>query len=199
MMAMKWKSRLAAAGMVLGGLAAGEAVAGDVFRGCSDNKTQALRAGSVQVNSAAACGAKETARTWHESGAAAPATVYSQHRTSLDINLPFAHGLPYQVGALNLPAGSYMVMATVNLQNFSGQPDDRPRMTCALEHGGEVSGNSTTLDPGVGLNIPVLWEGTLASAGTVTLVCTQSGGPAQIVNLFGHRLTATPVGAIERQ
>lgn len=199
MMAMSWKSRMVAAGMVLGGLGAGEAVAGDVFRGCSDNKTQALRAGSVQVNSPAACGAKETSRTWYESGAAAPATVYSQHRTSTDINLPFAHGLPYQVGALSLPAGSYMVMATVNMQNFSAQPDDQPRMVCVLEHGGEIAGSSTTLDPGVGLNIPVLWVGSLASAGTVTLVCTQSGGPAQAVNLFGHRMTATPVGAIERQ
>lgn len=136
-----------ALGIVGTGISGGAAAA-DIYNACSDNGTRQIRPSSIQVNTAAACTNKETARTWNETGPqgpqglpgpqgpAGPSAVYiesGQPLLSLPVSPDFSNPNYLDVATIDLPGGVHAITATVNrIWNTSANPDDIADASCVL-------------------------------------------------------------------
>ncbi|HET8730544.1 MAG TPA: hypothetical protein VFM34_05475 [Moraxellaceae bacterium] len=137
----------------LGG--AGQALAQDVFRGCADSATHELRPGSVEVNDLPACKPRETQHSWNQAGPqgpqgpqglqgpAGPSAAWYRNGQPLVVLpvSPLGTTQPWSdVGAIDLPAGQYVITGTAILGNRSSASDPAA-VTCALAspYGGVTS------------------------------------------------------------
>lgn len=136
---------LLAAASGLGGAA--PALAQDVFRGCADATTHELRPGSVEVNDLPACKPRETLHSWNQAGPqgpqgpqglqgpAGPSAAWYRNEQPLVVLPVSPIGGPVvwtDVGALDLPAGQYIVTATAVVGNRSYSASEFAAVSCAV-------------------------------------------------------------------
>lgn len=199
---------IAATTLIAAGGAAVAAIpdSGGVIHGCYSKGLGSLRV--IDTAKTSGCRPSETALTWNlqgpkgdtgpqglqgpagpkgDTGAQGPSDAYS---STINASPQFDQsGL--DVGSISLPAGSYVIVATTELVNFT--PSATTSGGCGLYNnfGGLVGGTPATI--GTGESDPLTAQGvaTLPSPVTIVMHCWGNG-----LNVSGGEIIATKVGAL---
>jgi hypothetical protein len=196
---------LLGAALCLGG--PGRALAQDVFRGCADVATHELRPGSIEVNDLPACKPRETLHSWNQAGPqgpqgpAGPSAAWYRNEQPLVVLPVSPLGSPFvwnDVGALDLPAGQYVITGTAVVGNRSGSHTEFAAVSCAVltPYGGVSSDtalyehDTNTLVATSGFDLP--------GPTRVELKC-RNANPHGDVLVSRYTLVAIKVGTLVRQ
>lgn len=212
---------LAGAGLLMAGPAAAE----DVFRACTDLVSGEVRAGSIEVNSLPACRLRETLKTWNQTGPQGPQGVQGPQGAQGPQGLPGAQGpagpsagyfrrgqpglsLPVtpfgssplytEVGALSLPAGSYVITGTAVVGNGANSATEIAAVRCAVQSPYATVSSDTALYEHDSATLVATSGFVLPGADTVRLRC-QNANPWGSVILTQYTLVAIKVGTLQEQ
>jgi hypothetical protein len=179
-----------------------------VFNGCSSNRTDKVRSTSVFANAIPVCKATETQRTWNQigpagqdgqqgpSGPRGPSDAFSQYREVGDARGPISVPMSgVTVGTLSLPAGSYVLAASLDFTNDS---PDAGIAYCLLLVGDR---NAQVLDSEAGhqaVSQALTVASALSTAGTATLTCKNNGSGGNL-SIETFNLNAIAVGTLTFQ
>jgi hypothetical protein len=207
---LHWVGIVAVVVLAVGGIAYADIPdSAKVIHSCYSQATGTWRPIDTETTPPQTCKRGETPLDWGQSGppgppgapgAAGVENAYYESASS-PINLP---GSYTTILSLPLPAGSWSVSATVNLNNFSGQ---RVPVLCSLWS--PTSQVNTVLAiaglaswPGAGgdaITLPLSGTVTLNGAGTVELQCLSNTGTSAVAFAEGRQMTALSVSNLTVQ